>query len=84
MLAGFLKSKNLLPYGLWKVDKGELSSVEQVIVAAFIDDPYQIVLGRSRIGHNSIDLAEDERSFIPSILKAQRKWSHRVFHGLSR
>jgi hypothetical protein len=84
VLAGFLKSENSLPYGLRKVHEGELSFVEQVIVPALVDDPYQIVLGGSRIGHNSIDLAEDERGFIPRILKAQRKWFHWVFHSLSK
>lgn len=84
MLAGFLKSENLLPYSLRKVDEGELSFVEKVIVPALVDDPYEVVLGYSRIGQNSIDLAEEQRRFVPSILEAQRKLFHWAFHGLSK
>jgi len=84
MLAGFLESENLLPYSLRKVDEGELSFVKKVIVPTLVNDPYEIVLGCSRIGQNSIDLAEDQRGFVPGILEAQRKWFHRAFHGLSK
>ena len=83
-LAGFLKSENLLSYSLGKVDKSELVFVEKVVVPALVDDPYEIVLGCSRIGQNPIDLAEDQRGFVPSILEAQRKLFGRSFHGLSR
>jgi hypothetical protein len=70
MLAGSLKSEDPLPNSLRKVDEGELSFIEKVIVPALVDDPYKIVLGCSRIWQNSIDLAEDQRGFIPGILEA--------------
>jgi hypothetical protein len=60
-----LKSENLPSYSLGKLDKSELMFVEEVVVPALVDDPYEIVLGCSGIGQNSIDLAEDERGFIP-------------------
>jgi hypothetical protein len=79
-----LKSENLPSYSLGKLDKSELMFVEKVVVPALVDDPYEIVLGCSGIGQNSIDLAEDERGFIPRILEAQRKLFGRSFHGLPR
>ena len=42
-----------------------------------------VFLGCSRIGQNSIDLAEDKRAFIPRVLKTQRKWFCWLLHGLS-
>jgi hypothetical protein len=77
-------SENLLPNGLRKIDEGELTLVEQIVVSAFVNDPHQIVLGGSRIGHDSIHLAENEGGFIPRILEAQREWIRWLFHGLSR
>ena len=84
MLAGFLKSENLLSYSLGKVNKSELSFVEKVIVPALVDDPYEIILGCTRIGQDSIDVAEDQRGFVPGILEAQRKLLGRSFHGLCK
>ena len=84
MLAGLLKSENLLSHGLGKVDKSELAFVEKVVVSALVNDPYEIVFRCSRVGQNSIDLAENQRGFVPRILEAQRKVFGRSFHGVSR
>jgi hypothetical protein len=59
LLAGFLKSENLLSDGLRKIDKRELSFVEEIILPALVDDPNEIVFGGSRIWQDSIDLAKD-------------------------
>jgi hypothetical protein len=58
--AGPLKRKNLLSYCLRKIDQGELLLVEKIILPALVDDPHEVVLGRPRIGHDSIDLPKDQ------------------------
>jgi len=80
MLAGVLKRENLLPYSRRKVDKNELIFVEKVVLPALVYDPYKIVLGCPRIRQNSIDLTEDQRGFISSILDAQCKRFRRFLH----
>ena len=81
--AGLLKSENLFSHSLRKVDKSELAFVKKIVLAALVDDPYEIVLGCSRVGQDSIDLAEDQRGFVPAIFEAERKSFHRALHGLS-
>jgi hypothetical protein len=46
----------------------------EVVLATLIDDAHQIILGRSRIGKNAVDLAEDERSLIVAVVNAKSKW----------
>jgi hypothetical protein len=49
-LAGSLKCENLPAYRLRKIDEGKLSLVEEIILPALVDNPYQVVFGRSDIG----------------------------------
>ena len=70
MLAGLLKSENLFSYSMGKLDKSELALVKKVVLSALVHDPYEIVLGCSRVGQDSIDLTEDQRGFVPFILEA--------------
>src|SRR5206468_12186164 len=84
VLAGSLKSEKFFPHGLRKFDEGKLRLIEKVVVPALVDDPHEIVLGGSCIWQNSIDLAEDQRGLVPTILEAQRKLFRRACHGLSK
>ena len=62
-----------------KVDKSELAFVKKVGLPALVDDPYEIVLGYSRVGQDSIDFVEDQRGFVPFIFEAQCKLFRRSF-----
>jgi hypothetical protein len=73
VLAGLLNRKNLPSYSPRKVDESELRLVKEVVVSAFVDDPNEIVLGRSQIWYNPIDLAQDQRGFISNVLKTERE-----------
>ena len=64
-LAGLLNRKNFLSNSLRKIDEGELSFVEEVVVPALVDDAHEIVLGRSRVGDNSIDLPRISEASFP-------------------
>lgn len=60
LLAGSLKSQNLTPHWLRKLDERELVSRKEVVFSALIDDSNQIVLGGLGVRDNAIDLAQDE------------------------
>ena len=45
LLAGVLKSKNLLPDRRRKFDEHELIYVEKIVFSALINDPNEIILG---------------------------------------
>jgi len=64
LLTGFLESENLSSRSFRKVDKDKPTLVEQVVLTTFVDDAYEIVLGRPRIGQDSIDLAKDQGDLI--------------------
>ncbi len=61
-----------------------MSFVIEVILAALIDDPHQIIFGRSRIGKNPIDLAGDEGRLIIGVVDAKSKRFRLCFHHLSK
>ena len=84
LLAGLLKRENFFSYSLGKSDESELAFMEKVIFSTFVDDPNEIVFSRACVGQNSIDLAQYQRSFVPFVLKAQRKLFCWLFHGLSK
>ena len=52
--------------------------------APLVDDAYKIVFGCSRVGQNSIHLAQNQRSFFAFVFKAERKLLSGLFHGLSK
>ena len=60
VLAGALNREDFLPHGSGKVDKSELLLMKEVILPAFVNDSYKVVLGRSHIGYDSIDLPQDQ------------------------
>ena len=84
LLAGSLKSEDSCPYSLGKFDEGEPAFVEKVVVSALVDDPDEIVPGWTGVGEDSIDLAENQRGFVPRVLEAQGKSLGWLFHGVSK
>ena len=71
MLAGPLKSKNLFSCRLRNIDKRELIFVKQIVFSALIDDAHKAVFGGSRIGHDRVDLAPDQRGLIAFVFETQ-------------
>ena len=68
-LGGALQCKDhLLLHCRWKVHKHKMTFVVQVILAALIDNPHQLISGRSRIGKNPIDLAGDQGRLIAGVV----------------
>ena len=72
-LAGLLKCKKFLPDGLRKIDDLKLTLVEEVVLTALVDNPHQIVFGRTRTGQYTIDLTKNERGLIAGVLQTDRE-----------
>ena len=62
-----------------KVDKRELRLVKQIVLAAFVDNPHEVVFDCARVRENSIDFAQNQRGFVARILEAERKSSCQRF-----
>ena len=73
MLAGPLKSQDLLPCGLRNIDERELVLLKEIVLSALIDDPDETVFGSARIGHNWIDLAPNQGGLVAVVFQAQRE-----------
>ena len=59
-LTGVFQLQDPLRYRRRKTDEEKVALVVQVVLAAFIHDAHQIVLGRARIGNNPVDLAGNQ------------------------
>lgn len=59
VLAGVLYREDFLSYRRRKIDQDKLILVEEVILTAFVDDSHKVVLGRSRIRHDPVDLSQN-------------------------
>ncbi len=70
-LGGDFKRSNPLRNGSWKIDKDEMSLVIEIILAAFVHDPHQIVLSSLRIRDDSIHLARNQRGFVIGVVLAE-------------
>ena len=68
-----LQGENLFRHTGGKVHKQEVVFVIEVILAAFVNNPHQIILGRCRIGKNPINLAGNERRLIVRIVNAKNE-----------
>ena len=55
-----LQVENSLRYRSWKVDEQEMALVVQVVLAAFIHDTHEVILGGPRIRNDPVDLAWNE------------------------
>jgi hypothetical protein len=66
-LGDALQCENSLLYRGREVDEHKMALVIEVILAALIDDPHQIVFGRFRIGADPVYLARDKRRSIPTL-----------------
>lgn len=78
--AGALKGEDSLSYGLREIDEDELLPAEEVVFSAFIDDPHKVILGRPRVRDDLIDLARNQRRFIPVVLEAHRESFRQALH----
>lgn len=70
VLGGALYGENLLPDGAREVHKHEIALVVQVVLAAFVDNAYEIILGSFGVRLEPIDLAEDEGCLIVGVINA--------------
>ena len=68
---GGFKRSNPLRNGSWKIDKDEMSLVIEIILAALVHDPHEIVLSSSRIQDDSIHLARNQRDFVIGVIHAE-------------
>jgi hypothetical protein len=70
---GALKGEDLPADRLGEVHERELRSTEKVVFSAFIDDSEELVLGRARVRDDLVDLAGNQRGFVPVVLQADRE-----------
>jgi hypothetical protein len=77
-LAGALKCQDLPSYRSRKLDEHELTAAEQIVLAAFVDDPDEVVLPCSNVRDDLIDLPEHERCLVPGVVQAQRELSRQI------
>jgi hypothetical protein len=73
-LGDALQGENLFRYAGGKVHKQKMVFVIEVILAALVNNPHQIILGRSWIGNNPVNLAGNKRSLIVRIVNAKSEW----------
>ena len=56
-LARVFQVEDSLRYRPWKFDEQEMALVVKIVLAAFIHDAHQVILGGSRIRNDPVDLA---------------------------
>src|SRR3990172_6459398 len=83
-LADVFQVEDSLRYRSWKVDEQEMALVVQVVLAAFIHDTHEVILGGPRIRNDPVDLAWNERRLVIGVVDTQSKWLCRLFHFSSR
>ncbi len=83
-LAGVFQLEDSLRYRSWKVDEQEMAPVVQAVLAAFIHDTHQVVLGGPWISNDPVDLAWNERRLVIGVVDTQSKWLCRLFHFSSK
>jgi len=83
-LAGVFQVEDSLRYRSWKVDEQEMALVVQVVLAAFIHDTHEVILGGPRIRNDPVDLAWNERRLVIGVIDTQSKWLCRLFHFASK
>jgi len=81
MLAGALKCQYLPSYCLRELNERELTAAEQIVLAALVDDPHEVVLRCSGVRQDSIDLPEYERSLVSGVVQTQRELLCQTSHG---
>jgi hypothetical protein len=81
MFAGALKCQDLPSYCLRKLDERELTAAEQVVLAAFVDNPYEVVLRCSSVWDDLIDLPQYQRCLVPGVAQTQRELLRQTSHG---
>lgn len=60
MLAGVLHGRNFLSQGRREIDKREPMIIKEVVLSASIDNLHKVVLGGSRIRHDSVGLSQNQ------------------------
>ncbi len=81
-LGSTLQGEDLFLYRWRKVHKHKITFVIKVILATLINDPHQIIFGRSRIGKNPINLAGDERRLIVAVVDTKsERFRLRLHHS---
>jgi hypothetical protein len=84
MLAGALKCQDLSSYRLRKLDERKLTAAEQVVLAAFVDDPYEAVIRCAGVREDLVDLPQDQRGLVFGVVQTQRELLRETSHGWSK
>jgi hypothetical protein len=84
LLASSPQSQEFSADAVRKVHESELTTREQVVFAAFVDDADKAILCGAWIGDNRINLADNERRFVTLVVEAQRELFREALHGWSR
>ena len=74
-LAGVFQVEDSFRYHPWKIDEQKVALVVQVVLAAFIHDTHEVILGGSRIRNDPVDLAWNERRLVIGVVDTQSKWA---------
>ena len=83
-LARVFQSEDSLRYRSWEFDEQEMALVVEVVLAAFIHDAHEVILGGLRIRNDPVDLAWNERRLVVGVVDTQSKRLCRLFHNSSR
>jgi hypothetical protein len=57
--------------------------MKKMILSALVDNPHEVIFGRSCIGQHSIDFSEDQRGFISTVPETHRESLRHAFHDSS-
>src|SRR2546425_397882 len=85
-VGGVLQCKDLLLLRWWKNQEHKITLLIQVILAAIVDDAYQLISGCFRIRNNSIDLAGNQGRPVVGVVdtKGERVGFRPCFHQSSK
>jgi hypothetical protein len=61
-----------------------MAAMVEAVLAALVNDPCEIVLGRWRVGKDCIELAEDERPLVVAVVDSESKRFCLCFHHSSK
>src|SRR3989344_3370608 len=82
--SGRFECQDLLRNRFWELDEHELALVIQIILTTFIYDSNQAAPRRSRVWYDPIDLPQDERSPVISVIHAKGKRLCWLLHTSSK
>ena len=83
-LTSNLQGEDFSFYGRWEIHKHKETLMIKVVLTALVDDPNQVVFGRSSIRMDSVDLAEDKRRLVIGVIDTEHEGLWLCVHHSSR